>query len=306
MSVLRTAEGTARPARRTREGREMLNRRADGTRRSWRSTLIARVVMILLSILFLMPLYWMIASSLKSDQELAQFPPTLIPQTWEFGNYVDAVTAMPFLQFFANSAIITVSVVVLSVLSNFVIAYGFACIDWPGRNTLFYVVIATLFLPFPVTLIPMFDMWARLGLVNTLFPLIIPAMFGSAFYIFLLRQFLLQIPQAMLDAARIDGANEWTILWRLAFPTSLPALTTVAIFSAVASWNDFMGPLIYLQDQEVQTLSIGLQTFRSVNAQDVSFNQLMAASFLVILPLLILFFVFQRYFIRGITIGGFK
>jgi multiple sugar transport system permease protein len=285
---------------------EAYNRRADGTRRPWYSTAMARVVMIALSLLFLLPLYWMIASALKSDEELAKFPPTLIPQSWEFGNFVDAITAMPFLQFFANSAIITISVVVLSVLSNFVIAYGFACIDWPGRDKLFYVVIATLFLPFPVTLIPMFDLWARVGLVNTLFPLIIPAAFGSAFYVFLLRQFMLQIPQAMLDAARVDGASEWRILWTIAFPTSLPALTTVAIFAAVASWNDFMGPLIYLQDQEVQTLSIGLQAFRSVNAQDVSFNLLMAASFLVILPLLVLFFIFQRYFIRGITIGGFK
>lgn len=304
----RYAEGSRAQQRRSEkaEARGALNRRADGTKRSWRSTLVARIVMIAMSILFLIPLYWMIASALKDDAELAQFPPTLIPRSWEFGNFVDAVTAMPFLTFFTNSAIITVSVVLLSVLSNFVIAYGFACIDWPGRNTMFYVVIATLFLPFPVTLIPMFDLWARLGLVNTLFPLIIPAAFGSAFYTFLLRQFLLQIPQAMLDAARVDGASEWRIMWKVAFPTSLPALTTVAIFSAVASWNDFMGPLIYLQDQSVQTLSIGLQTFRSVNAQDVSFNQLMAASFLVILPLLILFFVFQRYFIRGISIGGFK
>ncbi|MCT1910558.1 MULTISPECIES: carbohydrate ABC transporter permease [Brachybacterium] len=297
---------TSKVVRSKKAGAEQYNRRADGTPRPWYSTAIARVVMIALSLLFLLPLYWMIASALKSDEELAQFPPTLIPQSWEFGNFVDAVTAMPFLQFFANSAIITVSVVVLSVLSNFVIAYGFACIDWPGRDKMFYVVIATLFLPFPVTLIPMFDLWARLGLVNTLFPLIIPAAFGSAFYVFLLRQFMLQIPRAMLDAARVDGASEWRILWTIAFPTSLPALTTVAIFAAVASWNDFMGPLIYLQDQDVQTLSIGLQAFRSVNAQDVSFNLLMAASFLVILPLLVLFFVFQRYFIRGITIGGFK
>lgn len=285
---------------------EQYNRRADGTKRSWYSTLTARIVMIILSILFLMPLYWMIVSALKSNEELAKFPPTLWPHAPEFSNFVKAITAMPFLTFFANSAIITISVVVLSVISNFIIAYGFACIDWPGRDKLFYVVIATLFLPFPVTLIPMFDMWARLGLVNTLFPLILPAMFGSAFYVFLLRQFLKQIPQPMLDAARVDGASEWTILWRIAFPTAMPALTTVAIFSAVGSWNDFMGPLIYLQDQKVQTLSIGLQTFRSVNAQDVTFNQLMAASFLVIVPLLLLFFIFQRYFIRGITIGGFK
>lgn len=306
-STLKTSTSaiTERSVKRA-EDADQLNRRADGTKRPWYSTAIARVVMIVLSLFFLLPLYWMISSSLKSNEELATFPPTLIPQSWDFSNFVKAVTAMPFLQFFANSAIITISVVVLSVLSNFIIAYGFACIDWPGRNKVFYVVIATLFLPFPVTLIPMFDMWARLGAVNTLFPLIIPAAFGSAFYVFLLRQFLLQIPQDMLNAARVDGASEWTILWRLAFPTAKPALTTVAIFAAVGAWNDFMGPLIYLQDSRVQTLSIGLQTFRSVNAQDVQFNQLMAASFLVILPLLLLFFVFQRYFIRGITIGGFK
>ncbi|EWS79785.1 sugar ABC transporter ATP-binding protein [Brachybacterium phenoliresistens] len=304
-----TAKNSSHLAERRRqraEDADQNNRRADGTLRPWYSTLIARIVMIALSALFLLPMYWMIASSLKSNEELAKFPPTLLPQSWEFGNYVKAITAMPFLQFFANSAIITVSVVVLSVVANFIVAYGFSCIEWPGRDKVFLVVIGTLFLPFPVTLIPMFDMWARLGAVNTLFPLIIPAMFGSAFFVFLLRQFLLQIPRDMLNAARVDGASEWTILWKLVFPTARPALTTVAIFAAVGAWNDFMGPLIYLQDQRVQTLSIGLQTFRSVNAQDVSFNQLMAASFLVILPLLVLFFIFQRYFIRGITIGGFK
>lgn len=281
-------------------------RHQDGSRASWQSAVVSRITMILMSLLFLLPLYWMILSSVKSDAELAQFPPTFWPESWDFSNYVSAVTAMPFLQFFTNSAIITVSVVILAVVSNFIVAYGFACIDWPGRNKVFYVVIATLFLPFPVTLIPMFDMWARLGLVNTLFPLILPAMFASAFFTFLLRQFLLQVPIDMINAARVDGASEWRILWTLVFPTARPALTAVAIFSAVGAWNDFMGPLIYLQDQRVQTLSIGLQTFRSVNAQDVSFNQLMAASVLVILPLVILFFVFQRYFIRGITLGGFK
>ncbi|WP_026929723.1 carbohydrate ABC transporter permease [Glycomyces tenuis] len=288
------------------ERRHELGRRPDGTPRPWWSKITARLVMVALSLLFLLPIYWMVVSALKTNEELAQFPPTLFPQSWEFGNFADAVTAMPFLQFFANSVIITVGVVVLSVLSNFVVAYGFACIDWPGRNKVFYLVIATLFLPFPVTLIPMFDLWARLGLVNTLFPLIIPAAFASAFYTFLLRQFLLQIPKDMINAARVDGAGEWKILWKVVFPSCKPALGTVAIFAAVAAWNDFMGPLIYLQDESVQTLSIGLQSFRSVHAQDVAFNQLMAASFLVILPLLILFFVFQRYFIRGITIGGFK
>ena len=279
---------------------------ADGRRRRWYSAIPARIFLIVLSILFLVPLYWMIISALKTNQELVQYPPTLFPKTLQFSNFVDAVNALPFWTFFRNSAIITILVTVFSVISNFVVAYGFSCLEWPGRDKVFYVVLATLFLPFPITLIPLFDLWANLHLVNTFAPLVLPALFGSAFFIFLLRQFMLQVPKDMLDAARLDGASEWKIAWTLVFPTARPAITAVAIFAAVASWNDFLGPLIYLQDPNVQTLSIGLQFFRQTNAQDIQFNQLMAASFLVILPLIILFFIFQRYFIRGITLGGFK
>lgn len=278
----------------------------DGSRRPWYTSVLARAVLIVLSLLFLLPLYWMLASALKSNQELALYPPTFFPTSMQWSNFVDAVNAFPFWQFFRNTAIVTVLATVFAVVSNFIVAYGFACIDWPGREKVFYVVLATLFLPFPITLIPMFDLWARLGAVNTFLPLVLPNLFASAFFTFLLRQFLLQVPKDMLDAARVDGANEWRIAWRVVFPSAVPAITAVAIFAAVGSWNDFMGPLIYLQDQEVQTLSIGMQAFRQTNAQDIQFNQLMAASFLVILPLVILFFVFQRYFIRGITIGGFK
>jgi multiple sugar transport system permease protein len=281
-------------------------RTADGRRRKWYSAIGARIVLIAISLLFLVPLYWMIASALKSNEELAAFPPTLWPTDVRWENFANAVEAMPFWAFFRNSVVITVLATVFSVLSNFVVAYGFSCIDWPGRDKLFYVVLATLFLPFPITLIPMFDLWANLGLVNTFVPLVAPNLFASAFFTFLLRQFLLQTPKDMLDAARLDGASEWRIAWRLVFPTARPAITAVAIFTAVGSWNDFMGPLIYLQDQDVQTLSIGLQTFRQTNAQDIQFNELMAASLIVIAPLVILFFIFQRYFIRGITLGGFK
>ncbi len=256
--------------------------------------------------LFTLPLYWMFISALKSPEELSQFPPTLFPTELRWSNFVDAVTVMPFWTFFRNSLIITVCVVVFSVVSNFIVAYGFSCIDWPGRNKVFFIVLATLFLPFPVTLIPMFDMWAGLGFVNTWVPLIVPALFAGGFFTFLLRQFMLQTPRDMLDAARVDGASEWSIAWRIVFPTARPAVTVIAIFSAVGTWNDFMGPLIYLQDTSKQTLSIGMQVFRSVNSQDIQFNLLMAASFLVLLPLVLLFFMFQRYFISGITLGGFK
>lgn len=280
--------------------------RPDGSRQKWYSAVTSRILLIALSLLFLLPLYWMVISALKSGQELAQYPPTLWPAELHWSNFRDAINVMPFWLFFRNTTIITVSSVILAVLSNFIVAYGFSCLEWRGRDKLFYIVIATLFLPFPVTLIPMFDLWANLGLVNTWAPLIVPNMFAAAFYTFLLRQFLLQTPKDMLNAARVDGASEWRIAWTVVFPQARPALTAVAIFAAVGAWNDFMGPLIYLQETNVQTLSIGMQMFRSTNADDIQFNQLMAASFLVILPLLVLFFVFQRYFIRGITIGGFK
>ena len=282
-----------------------LGRRPDGTPRSWWSRTAARVVLIALSLLFLLPIYWMIVSSLKTDEELAQFPPTLFPQSWEFGNFADAVTAMPFLQFFANSVIITVSVVVLSVLSNFVVAYGFACIDWPGRNKVFYLVIATLFLPFPVTLIPMFDLWARLGLVNTLFPLIIPAAFGSAFFTFLLRQFLLQIPKDMINAARIDGAGEWRILWTVVFPSCKPALGTVAIFAAVAAWNDFMGPLIYLNDPQKYPVALGMKLFIDQDTL-ADYGGMIAMSVLALLPVLLFFLAFQRFLVESMANSGIK
>lgn len=282
------------------------DRARDGSRRKWYSSLGARIFLIALSLLFLLPLYWMIASALKSNEELAIYPPTLFPTAVHWENFVDAVNAMPFWQFFRNTVVITVLATAFSVVSNFIVAYGFSCIEWPGRDKVFYVVLATLFLPFPITLIPMFDLWANLGAVNTFIPLVVPNLFASAFFTFLLRQFLLQTPKDMLDAARLDGANEWRIAWRLVFPTARPAITAVAIFAAVGAWNDFMGPLIYLQDQSVQTLSIGMQAFRQTNQQDIQFNQLMAASLIVILPLILLFFIFQRYFIRGITLGGFK
>ena len=281
-------------------------RRADGSKASPVSAWVSRIIMIVVLALFLLPLYWMVSSALKSNEELAQFPPTWWPQELHFENFVHAVQLMPFLTFFRNSVFITLAVVVFSVVSNFIVAYGFACIEWPGRDKVFYIVLATLFLPFPVTLIPMFDMWAALGAVNTFAPLIIPAMFAGGFFTFLLRQFMLQIPKDMLDAARVDGASEWRVAWQMVFPSARPALTVVAIFSAVGTWNDFMGPLIYLQDESKQTLSIGMQVFRSVNSEDVQFNLLMAASLLVVIPLIILFFAFQKYFVSGITLGGFK
>lgn len=265
---------------------------------------LVRVFLILMSLIFLLPFYWMVVTALKSNTELALTPPTVIPQNWAWDNFVKAFETIPFATYFLNSVLITALSVIGAVLSNLIVAYGFACIEWPGRDLVFYLVLATIFIPFPLAIIPQFDMFARLHWINTYLPLVVPSFFGSAFYTFLLRQFLLQVPRDLLDAARIDGASEWRIMWQIVTPVARPAIAAVAIFATISAWNDFMGPLIYLQDDTLQTLSVGLQAFRSTH--DIQFNLLMAASIMVILPLVILFFAFQRFFIHGITLGSMR
>lgn len=269
-----------------------------------RQHIIGRWFLLVMSILFLVPFYWMLLTALKSTPEMAITPPTLLPHSWAWSNFIRAFNTIPFATYFLNTVIYTALVVIGALISNLIVAYGFACIEWPGRNVIFYLVLATIFIPFPIAIIPLFDLFAWLHWINTFLPLIVPAFLGNAFFIFLLRQFLLQVPRELLDAARIDGANEWQILWRIVTPIASPALGAVAILAAVGAWNDFIGPLIYLQDDTLHTLSIGLQAFRSTH--DIQFNLLMAASIMVILPLVILFFLFQRFFIEGITMGSIK
>jgi multiple sugar transport system permease protein len=263
-----------------------------------------RIFLIAMSALFLLPIYWMLITSLKSNEELGITPATIFPHDIQWGNYVEAFQAFPFATYFGNSLLITVLSVIGSIVSNLIVAYGFACLDWRGRDRVFYIVLATLFIPFPIALIPTFDLFAWLHWINTFLPLVVPHFLGSAFFIFLLRQFLLQIPREHLDAARIDGASEWRILWQVVFPMARPAVAAVAIFTAVGAWNDFLGPLLYLQDEAKQTLAIGIQAFRSTH--DVQFSLLMAASLMILAPLVILFFAAQKYFISGITLGSFK
>jgi multiple sugar transport system permease protein len=271
-------------------------------------TIAARVVLILVALAFLMPLYWMVVTALKSNQELTAFPPTLLPEAPKWGNFVDAVNYIPFGRYFVNTIVITLLSALGAVLSSLVVAYGFSHIDWRGRDFLFYVVVASIFIPVPVTIVPLFILFAKLEWVNTFLPLIVPMWFGALFpgplYIFLLRQYLKQIPRELTDAARIDGAGEWQVLRYIVLPLARPALAVVAIFAAVYAWNDFLPPLIYLQDEDKYTLAIGLQFYRSF--YDVEFNLLMAASTLVVLPLVILFLIFQRQFVEGATLGSFK
>jgi multiple sugar transport system permease protein len=267
---------------------------------------IARIILIAVSVLFLVPFYWMFVTALKPNAELSVFPPELWPKDVRWDNFIIAVNTFPFWTYFGNTVIITVGVIIGSIVSNLIVAYGFACIRWPGRDLVFYLVLATVFIPLPVSLIPLFDLFAYLHWVNTFLPLIVPSFFASSFYVFMLRQFLLQIPSDLLDAARIDGASEWQVLWHIILPLARPALAIIAILAGITAWNDFTGPLIYLQDDSLRTLSVGLDIFRTVNSQQVQFNLLMAASLLVIVPTVILFLVCQRFFVRGAILGSIK
>jgi multiple sugar transport system permease protein len=272
-----------------------------------------RVILVLAAILFILPFYWMVVSALKTNQEFAQFPPSLIPQHWVWQNFVDAVNYIPFGLYALNSLIITVGVTIGAVFSNTVVAYGFSRIQWPGRNFFFYMCIATLFLPYPVILVALFDIFGRLpsfGLqgskswVDTFLPLIVPAFLGNPFYIFLMRQFMLQIPHELSDAAKVDGASEIQTFRRVILPLAKPAVVVVAIFAAVGAWNEFLLPLLYLQDNSKYPLSVGLAFYTSEH--DVAYNLLMAACTLVVLPIVLCFLFAQRFFVEGITVGGVK
>jgi multiple sugar transport system permease protein len=265
---------------------------------------VSRLVLILFSAALLLPLYWMVVTALKTDQELARFPPTLFPENPQWSNFREAVNYIPFFQFLRNTLTVTVLTVIGAVVSNPLIAYGFSRIEWPGRDRIFFLVMATVFIPFPVVIIALFDIFAKLGWINTFLPLVVPMFFGSAFWIFLMRQFLMQIPIDISDAARIDGANEFQVFSQVVLPLTLPAIGVIGIFAALHAWNDFIGPLIYLQDESKYTLAIGLTFFRS--QYDVQFNLLMAASTLIVLPVVIIFLLFQRAFLEGITLGSVK
>lgn len=274
--------------------------------------LVRRVVLYaiaaVLVALFMGPFLWTVASSLKTSRETAMYPPIFFPAAPRFENYVDVFTAVPMALFAWNSIQVTMLAVVGQVLSATLVAYGFSRFRFPGRNILFMVILSTIVMPREVLLIPNFLLFRYLGLFNTLTPLWLPSFFGGAFYVFLLRQFFLTLPQDLDEAAKIDGASSWTILWRILVPLCQPALATVAIFSFLSHWNEFLEPLIYLSSKEKFTLALGLRFFQTQpnDAQEPRDQLLMAASLVMTAPVLLLFFACQRYFIRGIVMSGIK
>ncbi|EGP4809929.1 carbohydrate ABC transporter permease [Enterococcus faecium] len=264
--------------------------------------MLSYVLMTVIGIILLIPLLWMVFTSLKPMEEIVRYPPTFFPEKIVWENYLGTIAAFPFWRYARNTLFITVLVVIGNVLSNSFIAYGFAKLDFPGKKLMFALVLSTMMIPGFVTMIPQYVLFSKIGWVGTYLPLIVPSFFGNAFNIFLMRQFYLSINNELIEAAEIDGANHLYIWSHLMLPLTKPALITIAINSFNAAWNDFLGPLLYIQDQEKYTLQIGLQVFQ--NQATTQWNYLMAGATLVLIPTILLFFFAQRYFIEGMDLTG--
>ena len=270
------------------------------------------LALLILSIPALLPMAWMVSTSLKTDGQVfateGKGAPTvslasLVPKPVNFQNYPGALNALPLRTYVRNTAFLCVVTILGAVFSSAIVAYGFARLKFVGREALFLTMIATMAVPAQVTMIPIFSMYRSLGWYGTYLPLLVPAFFGVPFFIFLLTQFYKTLPEEMSEAARLDGAGEWRILTQLMLPLAKPALATCALFQFVGTWNDFLGPLLYLNDPAKYTVAYGLQQFQSKNGGQ--WTLLMAAATLFTLPVILIFFFAQKTFIQGVaTTGG--
>jgi ABC-type glycerol-3-phosphate transport system permease component len=265
---------------------------------------IVHILLILGAAVIMVPFAWTLSTSLKDADRVFQWPPTFFQPPFRWENYPTALSSFPFLLYLRNTMVITTLTIVGRLLSCSLVAYGFARREFKGRDTLFLICLSTMMLPFQVTMIPLYIIFHRLKWVNTFYPFVVPAFFGTAFFIFLLRQFFTTISVDLEDAARIDGCSEFRVYWQIILPLSLPALAAVTIFTFMWTWNDFLGPLIYLTKDNVKTLQLGLMAFQQ--QYSVRWHLLMAASVVLVLPCLLLFFFTQRYFIQGVVFTGVK
>ena len=269
----------------------------------WR--LLIWAILVIGAVIMAFPFVWLVSSSLKLENDIFIFPPQWIPNPVRFQNYSDALTYKPFGRYVLNTITIVLFNEIAILVSASFCAYGFARIRFPGRDVWFGIVLSTMMVPYFVLMVPQFVIFTRLGWIDTFLPLTVPFFFGGgAFNIFLLPQFFRTLPEDLADAARIDGSNEFGIYARIMLPLAKPALITIAIFTFLNGWNDFIGPLLYLNSPDNFTVAIGLATFRSV--MRTRWDLLMAASTAMILPVVILFFFLQRYFIQGIVFSGIK
>lgn len=269
------------------------------------SSITKHTVLIVVSLVFLMPLLWMVSGSLKTAADVGKFPIEWFPDVITTGNYTYGLSAFPFVRYFFNTLVICIPSMFGAALSSALVGYGIARIDWPFRNVLFGILIATMMIPFYVTMVPLFTAYRAIGWTDTYLPLIVPQFFGVPFFIFLMRQFFMGIPTTLSDAARVDGAGELRIFFQVILPLCKPALAAVALFQFLASWSDLLGPLLYLSDSTSYTLSLGLTFFQGAEG-DTAVGPLMAVSTLILIPVIILFFFAQRTFIQGITMSGIK
>ena len=251
--------------------------------------------------IFLLPLFWMISTSLKPDDQIMSSPAVWWPSPVKWSNYIDAVKAFPFLRYFLNTAFIAIIKVFGTLLTSAMAGYAFAKLTWKGRNAVFLITIATMFIPGQVLLVPMYIFFSKLGWINTYLPLIVPAFCGGgAFGVFMMRQFMVSLPDELLESARIDGASEFNIFTRIVIPMCTPVFVTLGMFTFIFSWNDFIGPLLYLLDTSKWVLPLGLRAFQQQYA--TQWNLLMAASTLTSLPLIILYFWQQEKISRGFSV----
>ncbi len=270
----------------------------------WLNTVSGYSVLSLLAILFMIPLYWMFSTALKSPQQTFAIPPEWVPAPARWSNFGNVFEEVPFARFYLNTIFLVTMNVIGQLFAVTLVAYGFARLRFPGRGILFLVMLSTLMIPYQVTLVPRFIMFSKLGMVNSYYPLILPAFTGSPFLIFLVRQYMMSIPYDLDEAAYIDGASRFGVFWHIILPLARPALMLVIVFTFIDVWNDFLQPLIYLNDPDMFTVSLGLSFFQG--ARETNWNLLMAASVLAMLPPLGLFFFAQRQLIGGISIEGLK
>ena len=265
-------------------------------------------LLIIFSIIFVFPLFWMLSVSLQTQAEMMTtvgFWDQLIPNSWRFLNYVDVFHEIPFMRYFLNSAIVTVACLIGTIASSSVVAYAFSRLRWPGREAIFNIMLATIMLPSFVLIVPTFRMYSTLGLVDTWFPLILPSFLGGgATNVLLIQQFYKTVPQELSEAAKIDGAGHLKIWSTIMLPLCTPVIATVAIFTFLFTWNDFMNPLIYINDSNLYTLSLGIKAFQSQSG--VEWGYLMAASVISMIPALLVFIFAQKYFVEGVKMTGLK
>lgn len=269
-----------------------------------RNVVLPHVGLALAGLMFLLPFVWLVLTSLKTVDDIFRFPIVWWPETIRWSNYADALKAIPFLRYTWNTAMLCALAVIGQVVSSPLAAYGFARLQFKGRDTLFFIMMGSMMLPYQVTMVPVYVLFNKLNLVDSYWPIILQNLFAIPFYVFLMRQFFMSIPYELTEAAKIDGASELRIYWQVIVPLAMPAIYSVALFAFLNEWKDFLGPLLYLNDPDKWTLSIGLRAF--IGENKVDWGLLMAAATMFTVPIVVLYFFVQKKFIQGISLTGFK